>query len=339
MNIFSDHKKLFTIVFIMFGILTFFVAILPALNNQNSYEPLPGFKPLTELEQKGKMVYIDNGCVACHTQQVRNVDMDKTWGSRPNVAADYAGITRTNFWVNTATLMGTERTGPDLTNIGKRQPSEDWHLTHLYQPRAVVENSIMAPYPWLFEVKDSTKVTEKDKVVNLPDKYIKDKSKKIIATEDALALVAYLKSLQQVELPDGTPSPEFLYKREEKKKEVAESGGSVDYDGAELYTNYCASCHQANGQGVSGAFPPLDGSAIVQDKDPTSMVNIIMNGYDAREEYGAMPAIGKINDLSPGELAALMNHERTSWSNDAPKVTVEEIKKILEQLEKENENQ
>ena len=339
MDIFSNHKRLFSLVILLFGTLTIFVAIFPALNNQYSYEPLPAAKPLTELEQQGKMVYIDNGCVACHTQQVRNVEMDKVWGSRPNIAADYAGIKRTNFWVNTATLMGTERTGPDLTNIGKRQPSDDWHLTHLYQPRAVVENSIMAPYPWLFELKDSTKVTDKDKVVNLPDKYIKDKSKKIIATQDALALVAYLKSLQQVELPDGTPSPEFLYKREEKKKEAAESGGSVAYDGAELFTNYCASCHQANGQGVSGAFPSLAGSAIVNDDDPTSMVNIIMYGYNASDAYGAMQATGQINELSLEELVALMNHERTSWGNNASEVTLEQIDKILEELKNENENQ
>ncbi|EIJ37620.1 Cbb3-type cytochrome oxidase, cytochrome c subunit [Galbibacter orientalis DSM 19592] len=339
MDIFSNHKRLFLLVILLFGTLTVFVAIFPALNNQYSYEPLPDSIPLTEIEQRGKMVYIGNGCVACHTQQVRNVEIDKVWGSRPNVAADYAGIERTNFWVNTATLMGTERTGPDLTNIGKRQPSEDWHLTHLYQPRAVVENSVMAPYPWLFELKDSIKITEKDKIVNLPARYIKDKSKKVVATEDAIALVAYLKSLQQVKLPDGTPSPEFLYKREQKKHGANESGGSSALDGAELYTNYCASCHQTDGKGVSGAFPPLDGSAIVQGIDPTSMVNIIMYGYNAREEYGEMPAIGQINDLSLEELVALMNHERTSWSNDAPEVSLEEINKILEELKKQNENQ
>lgn len=334
MNIFSDHKKLFGLATLLFGVLTLFVAIFPALNNQNTYEPLPGFKPLTELEQQGKMVYIDNGCVACHTQQVRNVDMDRVWGERPNVAADYAGITRTNFWVNTATLMGTERTGPDLTNIGKRQPSEDWHLVHLYQPRAVVEESIMAPYPWLFEVKDSSVLTEEDRVVNIPKKYLKNKEGKVVATEDALALVAYLKSLKQVELPDGTPSPEFLYKREEKKKEAAETGGSAALDGVELYTNYCASCHQSNGQGLSGAFPPLAGSKIVNDDDPTSQVNIIMYGYDAREEYGPMAAIGQINEFTPEEVTAIINHERTNWGNEGREVTVDEVSKLMDFLEK-----
>lgn len=332
MNIFSDHKKLFSVAALLFLVLTFFVAIFPALQNQNTYKPLPDFKPLTDLEHQGKMVYINNGCVACHTQQVRNVDMDRVWGDRPNVAADYAGITRTNFWVNTATLMGTERTGPDLTNIGKRQPSEEWHLLHLYQPRAVVEHSIMAPYPWLFEVKDSSDITEDDRVIGIPEKYRKNKTGEIVATEDALALVAYLKSLKQIKLPDGTPDPEFLYKREEKKKEAAESGGSATLDGTVLYTNYCASCHQANGQGLSGAFPPLAGSAIVNDDDPTSMINIIMYGYNAREEYGAMAAIGEINEFTPEEVRAIMNHERTSWGNNGREVTVDEVSNLMDFL-------
>jgi cytochrome c oxidase cbb3-type subunit 2 len=329
MNIFSDHKRLYTISGIMFLALTLFVAIFPALNNQETYQPLPGFVPLTEMEQRGKMVYIDNGCVACHTQQVRNVDMDKKWGSRPNVAADYAGIKRTNFWVNTATLMGTERTGPDLTNIGKRQPSEDWHLVHLYQPRAVVEQSIMAPYPWLFELKDSTAIKKDDKIVNVPKKFLKDKNLKVVATDDALALVAYLKSLKQVDLPDGTPAPEFLYKREQKKNDAALNGGSASLDGAELYTNYCASCHQPTGLGLSGAFPPLAGSKIVNDIDPTAMANIIMYGYNAREEYGEMPAVGTNSELSPEEILAIMNHERSSWGNKGKEITLEELKSIL----------
>ena len=47
------------------------------------------------------------------------------------------------------------RTGPDLLNIGARQPSVDWHLGHLYQPRAYVPGSIMPPYPFLFVIKDA----------------------------------------------------------------------------------------------------------------------------------------------------------------------------------------
>ena len=135
MKFFNNHKTLFTTAFLLFLVLTIFVCLQPALKNQENNAPLPNAIPLSDDAVKGKAIFIKEGCVACHTQQVRNVDMDKLWGSRPSIAADYAANHRTDIWRNTATLMGTERTGPDLTNIGLRQPSEAWHLTHLYNPR------------------------------------------------------------------------------------------------------------------------------------------------------------------------------------------------------------
>ncbi|HNF28777.1 MAG TPA: cbb3-type cytochrome c oxidase subunit II, partial [Chitinophagaceae bacterium] len=83
MNIFNNHTKLYTTAAIMYFVLTFFTAIKPALDNQQNNGPLPGTKPLSGDALAGKMVYIAEGCVACHTQQVRNVDMDKMFGTRP----------------------------------------------------------------------------------------------------------------------------------------------------------------------------------------------------------------------------------------------------------------
>nr|MBP9689125.1 cbb3-type cytochrome c oxidase subunit II [Bacteroidia bacterium] len=80
MELFNNHKKLFTTALALFLILTMVVAVFPAINNQKNNAPLPGAKPLTADEFAGKQIYIANGCVACHTQQVRNVDMDKMWG-------------------------------------------------------------------------------------------------------------------------------------------------------------------------------------------------------------------------------------------------------------------
>src|SRR5690606_1426426 len=275
----------------------------------------------------GKQVFIANGCVACHTQQVRNVDMDKVWGSRPGIAADYAGITRTDFWRNTATLMGTERTGPDLTNVGVRQSSLAWNLLHLYQPRAVVDKSIMPAYPWLFEIKKE--LTEGDVEVIVPDEYRKGITGKIIAKKDALNLVAYLQSLKQTPLPDGKTPPEFLYKKEEKATTKTEGYSDLP-DGQLLYTQNCASCHQPNGEGLKGAFPSLKGSPIVLGDDLELFVNIIMKGYDARPEYAVMNAVGLDNNLTAEEVTAIINHERTSWGNEAEPVSAEEVKKIID---------
>ena len=146
MELFDNHKRLFGTATLFFVSLTLLVAIIPAFNMQNNNAVLPNAEPLSAEALKGKEIYIANGCIGCHTQQVRNVDMDKVWGSRPSIAADYAGIHRQDFWRNTATLLGSERTGPDLTNVGNRQASKDWNLVHLYNPRIVVPQSVMPAF-------------------------------------------------------------------------------------------------------------------------------------------------------------------------------------------------
>ncbi len=332
MEIFNNPTRLFGAAFGLFALLTLFVAILPALDNQRENAPLPTAEPLTASALRGKQLYISNGCVACHTQQVRNVDMDKTWGARPGIAADYAGATRESFLVNTATLMGTERTGPDLTNVGVRQPSPDWHLMHLYNPRAVVAQSIMPAYPWLFEVVAQAGAGQV--VVNVPEAFRKEGRGVVVATPEALDLVAYLQSLKQAPLPGNTEAPAFLY-QPEKAAAAADPAGEPQLDGKVLYSTHCQGCHQADGEGLKGAFPPLKGSEIVLDEDPTRMVDVIMNGYDAQEAFAVMPAVGKRNGLKPEELAAIMNHERTSWGNAGRKVSVEEVRKIMDFLERE----
>jgi len=329
MNFYSNHKLLFWSALIFFLFLTLQIGILPAYKNQEVFKPLPNAKPLTPQEKLGKAIYVENGCIACHTQQVRSIDMDKVFGSRPNIPADYAANKRTDIWRNTANLLGSERTGPDLTNIGERQPSLDWHLLHLYQPRSVVKASIMPAYQWLFQEKDF--LAKGDVEVKVPPEFLKDKFKKIVATKEALYLVAYLQSLKQTKLPDGQTPPEFLYKQKEVKATAAAGGDNLP-DGAELYTANCVACHQANGEGLPGAFPPLKGSPVVLGDDLKLYVTIIMKGYNARPEYAEMPAVGANANFTPEIVAALINHERTSWGNTGKKVTAEEVKTIMDEI-------
>jgi cytochrome c oxidase cbb3-type subunit II len=330
METFNDHRKLFGIAFILFVTLSFFVAILPAIHNQNGNAPLPGSDVLSGDALAGKHVYISNGCVSCHSQQVRNVDMDKNWGARPGVAADYAGNKRMTWWMNTATLMGTERTGPDLTSIGTRLPNEDWHLLHLYNPRVMVEESVMPGYPWLFEWKGTAAPT--DKVVNVPADLAGGKRGTLIARKEALQLVAYLQSLKQTPLPDGKAAPAFLYKTQAMDGSKTDGQEAIKPDGALLYANNCQACHQATGEGLKGAFPPLKASTIVLDDNPGTLIEVIMKGYNARQDYGEMPAVGAINGLKADEIMAIINHERSSWGNEARMISLEEVEKILAQL-------
>lgn len=110
---------------------------------------------------------------------------------------------------------------------------------------------------------------------------------------------------------------------------AAPAATSVDGGtGAALYRTSCASCHQSNGVGLEGVFPPLAGDPVVLDDDPTRHIEIILFGLDGATIQGvqypaAMP--GFANQLSDSEIAAVVNHERTSWGNAAPTVTVEEV--------------
>src|SRR3546814_11160558 len=81
------------------------------------------------------------------------------------------------------------RTGPDLLNVGARLPSRDWHLTHLYQPRAIFGWSIMPASPYLFEVKE--RADPGDVVISLPEDHAPHEGV-VVASKDSLDLVAYL---------------------------------------------------------------------------------------------------------------------------------------------------
>ena len=89
------------------------------------------------------------------------------------------------------------RTGPDLSNIGVRNPSEQWHYLHLYNPQITSPGSIMPPFPFLFETRpiDPTVGATPD-ALQLRDSYAPLEGQEVVPTDDARALVAYLKSLK-----------------------------------------------------------------------------------------------------------------------------------------------
>jgi len=181
-----DELKLLSGAMVTLALATSALVVLPFMQLK-SVEAPAALKPYTSAQLRGRQVYVANGCIYCHSQQPRDKaqapDDKRGWG-RASVAADYV--------YDSPHLLGTMRTGPDLFNIGARQPSADWHLGHLYQPRAYTPGSIMPSYPFLFEAKE--KADAGDRVVNLPPGY-KPIGKVVVATQDALDLVAYLQGL------------------------------------------------------------------------------------------------------------------------------------------------
>jgi cytochrome c oxidase cbb3-type subunit 2 len=195
----KNHQLLFGTIFWGFVFLSLIIAVFPAVSVQKENKPLPASEPLTALQLKGLNVYVSEGCMYCHTQQVRPVEMDEVWG-RPSAPGDYARLGRQDIWRQTPAVLGSARTGPDLSNVGNRQPSAVWHYMHLYNPRSVVSESIMPSYPWLFEVKQKT--DPDDIIISVPED-LAPEAGMVVATEKAKALVAYLLSLKQVKLTSG----------------------------------------------------------------------------------------------------------------------------------------
>lgn len=91
-------------------------------------------------------------------------------------------------------------------------------------------------------------------------------------------------------------------------------------DGAQLFASRCAACHQANGKGLAGVFPPLAGSPWLNG-EPDIALQIVLHGMTGPIDVlgstynGAMPAFaGQLSDL---ELGAVLSYARSSWGNAA----------------------
>jgi mono/diheme cytochrome c family protein len=102
--------------------------------------------------------------------------------------------------------------------------------------------------------------------------------------------------------------------------------------GAAVYQRTCAPCHQANGEGLTGSFPPLAGADYVTG-EPTRLVRIVLDGLEGPIEVGGvtysgvMPAWGK--QLDDFEVAAVVTHVRTSFGNaasESPEAFVAEVR-------------
>ena len=170
---------------------------LQQTNTVATAETYPAARP--GLARQGLEVYRANGCVYCHSQQVRPMGADlERWGKRRTVAADYL--------FDHPVLLGLQRIGPDLTNIGVRPRSEEWHLMHLYDPRSVVPDSTMPLYRYLF-TKHKVAGRPSPDALKLTGKSAPEPSYEIVPKPEAKALIAYLLSLHSEAALFETPMP------------------------------------------------------------------------------------------------------------------------------------
>jgi cbb3-type cytochrome c oxidase subunit II len=130
---------------VVFGVLLVIAAIilvavyLPYATRTEA--PSEIFRDHNRKELEGKAVYMVNGCVYCHSQAIRNFDQG-LGSQRIAQAGDYVE--------DRPILLGSERTGPDLSQEGGEHP-DDWHGAHFTNPRFVRPNSLMPPFTYLGE--------------------------------------------------------------------------------------------------------------------------------------------------------------------------------------------
>jgi cytochrome c oxidase cbb3-type subunit 2 len=114
--------------------------IVPLFFQHSTTVPTEGVKPYDSLRLVGRDIYIREGCVSCHSQQIRMLSSEVQRYGPYSLAGE--SVYEHPF------LWGSKRTGPDLARVGERY-SDDWHRVHLRNPRAVVKESNMPAYPWL----------------------------------------------------------------------------------------------------------------------------------------------------------------------------------------------
>jgi mono/diheme cytochrome c family protein len=109
------------------------------------------------------------------------------------------------------------------------------------------------------------------------------------------------------------------------------SAGGFDYaaTGEQLYTQNCAACHGASGTGVPGAFPPLAGDPVVTASDPAMHIKVVLHGLSKVpiKGIGYSSQMPPFPQLSDSNIAAIIDHERTSWGNQAPIITPDAVKR------------
>lgn len=168
------------------------VEIAPLFFLKDTTENVDGVRPYTPLEQRGRDIYIREGCYTCHSQMVRPFRDEKERYGHYSLASE--------SMYDHPFQWGSKRTGPDLARLGGKY-SDEWHRKHLRTPRAVVPESVMPNYPWLQHAKldgyDIEARMSRMKVLGVPyeDADITGANAQIVGKTEEDAMVAYLQVL------------------------------------------------------------------------------------------------------------------------------------------------
>jgi len=120
------------------------VQITPLFYLRSTIEKVDGMRPYTPLELAGRAIYVREGCYLCHSQMIRPLRDEVERYGHYSLAAE--------SMYDHPFQWGSKRTGPDLARVGGKY-SDEWHVAHLVNPRAIVPQSVMPGYPFLAETE------------------------------------------------------------------------------------------------------------------------------------------------------------------------------------------
>jgi len=168
------------------------VEIVPLFFQKSTTEPVAGLKPYAPLRLAGRDIYIREGCYNCHSQMIRPFRAETERYGHYSVAGE--------FVYDHPFQWGSKRTGPDLARVGGRY-SDEWHRTHLDNPRDVVPESNMPGYPWLAKNRlDPAEIVPKMRAMQLlavpySEQEVKDAPAELEGKTEQDALIAYLQGM------------------------------------------------------------------------------------------------------------------------------------------------
>jgi mono/diheme cytochrome c family protein len=144
-------------------------------------------------------------------------------------------------------------------------------------------------------------------------------STSMLSDQDLMAIATYLKSLPpSPEMPSPAPDPAAM-----------RAGKAIFFDA-------CTACHLAGGKGQPRMFPPLPGSAMAQQHDPTGLIHLILAGgrtapTPQHPTFQTMPSFAwKLNDQQVADVATYV---RNSWGNRAPPVSADAVADLRHKLD------
>ena len=168
------------------------VEIVPLFFQKSTTEPVAGLTVYSPLRLAGRDIYVREGCYNCHSQMIRPFRAETERYGHYSVAGEFV-YDRPFQW-------GSKRTGPDLARVGGRY-SDDWHRTHLNNPRDLVPESNMPAYPWLAtaNLDPQSVVAHLKALKRLGDPYTDEQiaaaTNELEGKTEQDALVAYLQGL------------------------------------------------------------------------------------------------------------------------------------------------